>query len=45
MCFYKSSYLKHNLANSFLVTLIAEFTAKLRNSEKAVTFCHLCLVQ
>ena len=38
---FASSYWKHNLANSLLVTVIAQFTARMTKWEKAVYFLSL----
>ena len=48
--FYKSSFLKQKLTNLFLVTVVAQFTAKTSNLEKAIyvwslIFCSINIVK
>ena len=42
--FYKSSFLKQKLTNLFLVTVVAQFTAKTSNLEKAIYVWSLILL-
>ena len=43
--FLQKFLLKTKLTNLLLVTVVAQFTAKTTNSEIAIYFCNLCLLQ